>query len=148
MADAKLIGGLFHVATDLERIGDHAENFVDSAELRMTKNIAFSEKAERQLQDMTENVLTSLEFAMDMFSKRSPEHMKDIIDLENSVDEQEKKLQKAHIKRMTKGRCTPEAGILFSDAISGLERVADHATNIAFAILKPEAVDVADEEED
>lgn len=147
-ADAKLLGGLFHVVNDLERIGDHAENFADSAEVRMEKGVSFSEKAVRQLQEMTEMVLTSLEYAMDMFSKRSPEHMREIIILEDAVDEKEKKLQKAHIKRMTKGKCTPEAGMLFSDAISGLERVADHATNIAFAILKPETMDVTDEEDD
>lgn len=147
-ADAKLLGGLFHVVNDLERIGDHAENFADSAETRIKENIAFSEKAQRQLQEMTSMVLTSLEYAMDMFSKRSPEHMKEIIQLEDEVDEKEKKLQKSHIKRMTKGRCSPEAGMIFSDAISGLERVADHATNIAFAILEPEKMDLADEEED
>lgn len=147
-ADAKLLGGLFHVVNDLERIGDHAENFADSAEIRMEKNVEFSEKAVRQLQEMTEMVLTTLEYAMDMFSKRSPEHMKEIVILEDAVDEKEKKLQKAHIKRMTKGKCTPEAGMLFSDAISGLERVADHATNIAFAILEPETMDLADEEEE
>lgn len=148
MADAKLLGGLFHVTNDIERIGDHAENFVDSAKERMEKNIVFSEKAVAQLSDMTEMVVKALEYALDMFSKRSPEHMKEILELEDAVDEKERKIQKSHVKRLSKGKCTPEAGMLYSDAVSGLERAADHATNIAFAILEPEDLDEADEEDE
>lgn len=148
MADAKLLGGLFHVTNDIERIGDHAENFVDSAKERMEKNIVFSEKAVDQLSDMTEMVVKALEYALDMFSKRSPEHMKEILELEDAVDEKERKIQKSHVKRLSKGKCTPEAGMLYSDAVSGLERAADHATNIAFAILEPEDLDEVDEEDE
>ena len=56
----------------------------------------------------------------------------------DAVDEKEKKLQKMHVQRLTRGECTPEAGMIFSDIVSGLERVADHATNIAFAIVNAE----------
>lgn len=59
----------------------------------------------------------------------------------------EKKLQRAHVKRLTKNKCTPEAGMIFSDTVSGLERVADHATNIAFAIMEPPVEEEDDEEE-
>ena len=82
-----------------------------------------------------------------MFSHSNPEHMQEILDLENEIDDQEKKLQRAHVKRLTKNKCTPEAGMIFSDTVSGLERVADHATNIAFAILeKDQHIDEDDEE--
>ena len=54
------------------------------------------------------------------------------------MDDKEKALQKFHIQRLTRGECTPEAGMIFSDIVSGLERVADHATNIAFAIIAAE----------
>lgn len=148
MADARLVGGLFHVANDIERIGDHAENFADSAKERKDKNIPFSEKAVVQLTEMTEMVVEALDFALDMFSKRSPEHMRDILVLEEEVDEKERKIQKSHVKRLSKGKCTPEAGMLYSDAVSGLERAADHATNIAFAILEPEDLSETDEEDE
>lgn len=148
MADAKLLGGLFHVANDIERIGDHAENFADSAKERIEKGIAFSEKAVTQLKDMTEMVIKALEYALDMFSHQNPEHMKEILELEEAVDEKERKIQKAHVKRLSKGKCTPEAGMLYSDAVSGLERAADHATNIAFAILEPEDLNETDEEDE
>lgn len=148
LKDAELVGGLFHVVNDIERIGDHAENFADSAKMRIDKNLDFSEKGVKQLQDMMDLVEKTLEYSFDMFANRSQEHMAEVIALEDEVDEREKKLQKAHVKRLTKGKCTPEAGMIFSDTISGLERVADHATNIAFAILEPQDVDETEEEED
>ena len=148
LKDAELVGGLFHVVNDIERIGDHAENFADSAKMRIDKNLDFSEKGIRQLQDIMDLVEKTLEYSFDMFANRSQEHMAEVIALEDEVDEREKKLQKAHVKRLTKGKCTPEAGMIFSDTISGLERVADHATNIAFAILEPQDVDEGEEDED
>ena len=147
IADARLIGGLFHVVNDIERIGDHAENFADSAKMRIDDGVEFSDKAIKQLQDMTEKVIEILEYSLDMFSNRNQEHMQEILNLEDEIDDREKKLQRAHVKRLTKNKCTPEAGMIFSDTISGLERVADHATNIAFAILEPdEGMEDEDEE--
>ena len=147
MADGKMVGGLFHVVNDIERIGDHAENFADSAKRRFEKEIPFSEKAVRQMQEMTDMVLRQLDYAFNMFSNQSLEHMREILRLEDAVDEKEKRLRKAHVKRLTKGKCTPEAGVLYSDVISGLERVGDHATNIAFA-LRPENQDELEELEE
>ena len=72
-----------------------------------------------------------------MFSHNNREHLEEILELENNIDDMEKKLQQSHVERLTRNECTPEAGMIFSDTISGLERVADHATNIAFAILEP-----------
>ena len=148
LADAKLIGGLFHVVNDIERIGDHAENFVDSAKMRIADRVEFSDKAKKQLHDMTAMVTEILEYSLDMFTNRNQEHMQEILDLEDEIDDREKKLQRSHVKRLTKNKCTPEAGMIFSDTISGLERVADHATNIAFAILEPEDNEEDDEEEE
>lgn len=146
-ADAELLGGLFHVVNDIERIGDHAENFADSAKMRIEDNVEMSEKSQSQLEDMMNMVVTILEYSLDMFSNRNQEHMKEILQLEDEIDEKEKKLQRSHVKRLTKNKCTPEAGMIFSDTVSGLERVADHATNIAFAILEPEEIEDEDEEE-
>ena len=99
------------------------------------------------MQDMTDLVLRQLDYAFNMFSNQSLEHMREILRLEDAVDEKEKRLRKAHVKRLTKGKCTPEAGVLYSDVISGLERVGDHATNIAFA-LRPENQDELEELEE
>lgn len=148
MAEASLLGGLFHVANDIERIGDHAENFADSAKERLEKNIVFSQKAIDQLTSMNELVVQALDYALEMFSKRDKEHMQEVLELEDAVDEKERKIQKSHVKRLSRGKCSPEAGMLYSDAVSGLERAADHATNIAFAILEPEVLDDSDEDDE
>lgn len=144
--DKMLLGGLFHVVNDIERIGDHAENFADSARESVEQKLELSEKGKKQLEEMTEMTIRILEYSLDMFSHKNQQHMQEILDLEDEIDLKEKKLQKSHVKRLTKKECTPEAGMVFSDTVSGLERIADHATNIAFAILKPEE-HIEDEEE-
>lgn len=136
--DIKNIGGLFHVVNDIERIGDHAENVADAAISRKEKNIEFSPEAQKELSDMLDAVIKIMAYSMDMFSNNNQEHLKEILDLEDSIDQMERDLQEAHVKRLTRNECTPDAGMIFSDLISGLERVADHATNIAFSILDDE----------
>ncbi|MCR5791460.1 MAG: Na/Pi cotransporter family protein [Lachnospiraceae bacterium] len=131
--DANSIGALFHVVNDIERIGDHAENVADAAVQRREKGIDFSREAQREMGVMLDMVNKLVQYSIDMFANSAEEHMKDAVALENAIDEKERELQQNHIDRMTRNECTPEAGMLYSDIISGLERVADHATNIAFA---------------
>lgn len=131
--DLKSIGALFHVVNDIERIGDHAENIADAAVQREKTGVGFSKAAQRELGEMMDMVNTLLRFSFEMFVKSKEEHMEDIRNLEEAIDEKEKELQQRHIERLSNNECTPEAGAMFSDIVSGLERVADHATNIAFA---------------
>lgn len=131
--DLKSIGALFHVVNDIERIGDHAENVADAARRREETGVGFSKEAQRELGEMMDMVNTILRFSFEMFVKSTEEHVEDIRNLEEAIDEKEKELQQRHIERLSNNECTPEAGALFSDIVSGLERVADHATNIAFA---------------
>ena len=144
--DAKSIGGLFHVVNDIERIGDHAENIADAAESRLKQNIGFSESAKRELSSMLDMVIKITTYALDMFSSNNQEHMQEILDLEDQVDETERELQESHIQRLTRGECTASAGMMFSDIISGLERVSDHATNIAFSLLDDDPIEQQKEE--
>ena len=136
--DLKSLGALFHVVNDIERIGDHAENVADAAKQRKEEGISFSKDAQREMGEMLDMVNKIIQYSMDMFAKGDETHMKEVVSLENQVDAKEKELQKLHVERLTKGECTPEAGMIFSDIASGLERVADHATNIAFAIIDAE----------
>lgn len=137
--DSKNIGGLFHVVNDIERIGDHAENIADAAKTRLEDGVVFSKSGIADLKEMLEKVTIITNYALDMFSYNSKEHLEEILQLEDEIDNMERELQHKHVVRLTKNECSPEAGMLFSDMISGLERVADHATNIAFSILEPEA---------
>ena len=136
--DRKNIGALFHVVNDIERIGDHAENVADAAVQRMETGVAFSKSAQREMGEMLNMVNTLVRFSVEMFSTGEEEHLEDILHLEDAVDEKERELQRLHVERLTRNECTPEAGMIFSDIISGLERVADHATNIAFSVLNSE----------
>lgn len=136
--DQKHIGALFHVVNDIERIGDHAENVADAAKQRVETGVSFSKEAQKEMGEMLDMVNTIVRYSVEMFVKGSEEHMEDILQLEEAVDEKERELQRFHVERLTKNECTPEAGMIFSDIISGLERVSDHATNIAFSILNAE----------
>ena len=139
--DLNSLGALFHVVNDIERIGDHAENVADAARQRKEEGVSISKEAQKELGDMLEMVNKIIRYAVEMFAKSDETHMQEIITLEDQVDEKERELQKKHVERLTKGECSPEAGMIFSDVVSGLERVADHATNIAFAITTEEEME-------
>jgi len=142
--DSMRIGALFHVVNDIERIGDHAENLGDSARNRIRDHITFSDVGLSELREMGAKVNKILEYSIDMFAHNTKEHLQDIMDLENEIDEMERQFQKNHVERLTRNECTAASGMIFSDAIYGFERVADHATNIAYALLE----EVPDDEED
>ena len=136
--DLKSLGALFHVVNDIERIGDHAENVADAARQRRETGISISKEAQKELGELLDMVIKLIRYSVDMFARSDESHMQEVIDLEDSVDSKEKEMQRAHVQRLTRGECTPEAGMMFSDIASGLERVADHATNIAFAVIAAE----------
>lgn len=147
MGDKKALGSLFHVISDVERIGDHAKNLADFTQEMLREDITFTEKGEAEFREMYSMTKTLLEYSLEMFSKKSEEHLKEILELENQIDEMEKKLQKSHVRRLARNECTAQAGMLFSDLVSNLERVADHGTNIAFSILEEDDIDTELEQE-
>ena len=136
--DLKSIGALFHVVNDIERIGDHAVNVADNARTRKVKELSFSKEAQFEMGKMMDKVNTIIRYSIEMFAEGKYEHMTAISVLEDEIDHLEREIQQAHIDRLTRGECTPDAGMLYSDIVSGLERVADHAVNIAFAIKESE----------
>ncbi len=142
--DRKLLGGLFHVVNDIERIGDHAENMADAATQLIEDNLSMSKYAEEQIRDMFAKTKTLLSYSLEAFEKKHEEHLRDILVLEEEIDEVERSLQEGHVERLTKGECDAETGMIFTDVVSNIERVADHATNIAFSIMtdvqKPDVI--------
>ena len=90
-----------------------------------------------ELQHMFDVMNKEVKLALEAFTERNEEHLKEIMDLEDEVDDLEKQLQRNHVRRMSKNECSPKAAI-FSDLISNFERVSDHATNIAFATFREE----------
>lgn len=140
--DRRSISGLFHVINDIERIGNQAKNLADEAAERMEEQIVFSDECYEELHQMREKVNLIMEYSVDAFAHGEREHMQDILDLEDEIDEMERTFQKNHVERLSRNECTAAAGLVFSDVLSGLERVADHATNIGYSMM-----DAQDEEE-
>ncbi|MCR5304349.1 MAG: DUF47 family protein, partial [Lachnospiraceae bacterium] len=137
--DLNSIGALFHVVNDIERIGDHAKDIADYARQRKENGAEFTEEAVSELGQMMEVVNKVLHYATETFVQGTDEYVDEIEELEDRLDEMDREFQMHHIQRLSKGECTPEAGMIFSDVVSGLERVGDHAVNIAFAIKEAEA---------
>ncbi len=133
--DLQNIGAYFHVVNDIERIGDHATNIAETAQMRKEKNIEFSKEAFNEMAQMMDAINLNLQYAIEMFASRKMEHIEQVRDTEDRIDNMEKEFQQTHVQRLTKNECTAEAGMLYSDILSGLERVGDHATNIAFSVL-------------
>ncbi|MDD4371197.1 MAG: Na/Pi cotransporter family protein [Anaerostipes sp.] len=134
ISDRGQLGCLFHAVSDVERIGDHAVNFTELACSKVKHKSELSPAAKKQITNMYESVEQVLILALKIFHDRSEKNIPKLLELEEHVDVLERKYQKSHIKRMSKGECEPRAGLLFSDMLSALERISDHGVNIALSI--------------
>ncbi len=134
--DKKELGGLFHVVNDIERIGDHAENIADFTKTMAEDEVFFSNEAQEEIREMYRLTGRLLDFSLNMFKDKTTANLSEIMTLENEIDDLEKEYQHNHVVRLTEGKCDAEGGMIFSDLLSNLERVADHGTNIAFSILE------------
>lgn len=136
VGDRKKLGALFHVVSDIERVGDHAENIAEDVEKLIDMKEDINGMAGDEIRRMQEMTVKILHLSMDMFNLEDDSHLQEILDLENAIDAKERELQNLHVKCLTTGECSAQVGMMFSDLASNLERVADHATNIAFSILE------------
>ena len=126
-----MIKNLFYTISDMERIGDHSENIAELAETKRKDKIRFSEKGYKDMEKMYDMTLHTLEAALEARELGSPEAVRRTESTEKMVDKLERDLRDKHIQRLSKGKCSPESGIIFLDVLSNLERIADHADNIA-----------------
>lgn len=139
-SDVEQLGEMFHVVNDLERIGDHAENMAEYAKSRIEEEIPFSEDGLVELRDMLDKTVALFKLSMEAFHTRDQHLLPRVLVQEENIDDMEKTLQQSHVDRLTRGACTPRSGMIFSDMLSNLERVADHATNVAFSIQADQTV--------
>lgn len=130
-----LIKNLFYSVNDLERIGDHAENIVELATTKVKDQLQFSEEAVKGLNQIADKTLTAVETALLARREMNKEKVSRVVNLEDEVDALEDLLRESHIKRLAKSECTAENGVIFLDVISNLERISDHANNIAEYVL-------------
>ena len=128
------ISAITIAVTDMERISDHAENIIEYATRMKNKKTKLSKKAAKELKEMADNSMEEVELAIDIFTSEKYESLDDIEKLEKKVDKQEKQLINHHVERLMENKCEPIAGVIFSDMVTDLERCADHAINIAYAL--------------
>ena len=126
---------LLQVLSDIERVSDYCENVSEYAETMVEKKITFSEIGRQHLEEIMKEALASYTFALEAFKENSREKALKVIEKETIVDDMEVKLRNKHIKRLTNNECSTEAGIIFLDMLVVLERISDHARNIAEEVL-------------
>ena len=136
---------LFHMVSDIERVGDHADNIAELAVSLKDDALEFSDQAKKELQDISSTALNCFETALKAYELRDKNLANQVIPLEAQVDKLEEKLRSRHIKRLIEEKCNPLAGIIFLDMISNVERISDHASNIGLLILDEARIIVSEE---
>lgn len=141
--DEQKIGAYFHVLNDLERIGDHAENFHEIGQEMLDKKLAFSDMALSDIKQMYGVAIAMIAIAKDALDTESLDRLPALTDLENQTDEMKRTFSAKHFSRLSEGHCSLEVSPYYTSTITGLERVADHIVNIGYSICNP----VGDDEE-
>ncbi len=126
-----LVKNLFYTISDFERVSDHCENLSELAIEKSNRNIIFSKDAENEIKEMLKEVRSSLEHAIKARETGDMTEVRAVIQSEERVDSLEEELRERHIERLSAQTCKPENGVIFLDALSNLERISDHAHNIA-----------------
>ena len=132
-----VVGAYFHVLNDVERIGDHAENFHEIGAEMAKKGLTFSDIAKEEIVQMRGDVMQMLGLAKQAFTKLDKDCLSDLGELENKVDGLKKSLTANHFARLADGKCHIALSPYYSSTVSGLERVADHLVNGGYSILNP-----------
>jgi len=126
---------LLQVLSDVERVSDYCENIAEFAETMVEKKITFSDMGKQHLKEIMNEALASYTFALEAFKEGNRDKALKVIEKETIVDDMEVKLRNQHIKRLTNNECNTESGIIFLDMLVALERISDHARNIAEEVL-------------
>ena len=126
-----LVKNLFYTIGDIERIGDHAENLAELAQTVIRTGSPFSESGEEDLKKISGAALQSVETAVESREHKELSKVRQAARYEEAVDSLEEELKELHMERLSNRECSTESGVIFLDAISNYERIADHARNIA-----------------
>ena len=136
-SDEKIIGSYFHVLNDLERIGDHAENFHEIGIEMINRGISFSEQARKGIEEMRDTTLEMFALSKDAFENINKGDLAKLGALEEAVDGMKRDLIAGHFARLAEGNCSVDVSPYYSSVVIGLERVSDHLVNIGFSIVNP-----------
>ncbi|MFA1641753.1 Na/Pi cotransporter family protein [Chryseomicrobium imtechense] len=126
---------LMNTVRDIERIGDHFENIIELIQYQDAHKLQLTEDAIEDVSVMFELTIDTVSKAMKALDENSAELAREVAEQENTIDKMERKFRKNHIARLNEGKCTGQAGVMFVDILSNLERIGDHSVNIAEAVL-------------
>ena len=126
---------LMHTINDFERIGDHFENILELVDYQLSNKVTLTEEALSDLNEMFTIAIQAVKEALEAFENMDKEAAYKVVEHEQTLDKMERKLRKQHVLRLNSGTCTPQAGLVFVDVLSNLERVGDHSKNIAETLI-------------
>ncbi|MDI7246802.1 MAG: Na/Pi cotransporter family protein [Bacillota bacterium] len=130
------LAGMLHVVNDIERIGDHAVNISGFAIDRVEQGLEFSDEAKSELADLFARVDEVISDAVQALERNDPALAQDVWEKEKHIDELEDVLRTSHLRRLNQGRCSPASGVIYVEVVDNLERMADHAVNLADAVVQ------------
>ena len=133
--EAEKVGHMFRTLSDIERIGDHAENIAEYTLSMQEKEPKFSETALEELAKLGDVAVNLVTKTLEVYEHLNEAQLPQVETLEEEVDQLSAEFSENHISRLKLRQCDPEGGVMFSDMIIDLERIGDHANNIAFSIL-------------
>ncbi|TFD92299.1 Na/Pi cotransporter family protein [Jeotgalibacillus sp. R-1-5s-1] len=126
---------LMDTVRDIERIGDHFENVIELVDYQQANKVKLTEDAMEDLHEMFTLTVEAVSQAMEALDSNDHALARSVAEKEDLIDKMERKFRKKHIVRLNEGRCSGQAGIVFVDIVSNLERIGDHSSNIAEAVL-------------
>lgn len=127
----RVVNNLFYSVSDIERIGDHAENMAEEAEYMVEHHLDFTGTGRQDLESIGNSAVQAFFYAIDARQTGNLDSVRKVSQYEDDVDSQEEELREKHIERLSAGKCEPSAGVVFLDILSNLERISDHAYNLA-----------------
>ncbi len=132
--DENKVSSFYHVASDIERIGDYAENIVEYAQKMADDKVEFSKHAKEEILEMDSHLTELYKNAELTFSHIDLSYMPVVENEESATDAMCEKMQQSHLRRMSEERCTPEAGAIYLQLAINMERIGDHMHNIANSV--------------
>jgi phosphate:Na+ symporter len=126
---------LLHTINDLERIGDHAVNIVEIAERKIEQRLSFSNSAETEANQLKSEAEQMCDYIILALENNDVNAAKSALDSENNLNRMLVDFRRSHVLRMSEGNCSAEAGLIFIDLVDNVEKVGDHLTNIAQAVI-------------
>jgi phosphate:Na+ symporter len=126
---------LLHTVNDLERVGDHSVNIVEIAERKIRQKISFSDSAQIESTQLRDQANQMLRWVIAALKNDDIEAARSALVTENRLNKMQIDFRRSHLQRMTEGGCSAEAGLIFIDLVDNVEKIGDHLTNIAQAVM-------------